>query len=123
MMNKLWTSRRKKFLNCTYYNVIDDERLVPNNVLIHNIIPSGYFKAEILGTTILNAQVEGETFMMPQQTMTIQTEDDISDLRENDVIVARGKTWRVDEISWKEVLKQQQFLNTTCKEYTISLRG
>lgn len=122
-MIDLWTSRRKKFVKCTYYSKIEDENYVPNNTLIHNMIPSGCFNAEIKGTATLSSQFERETFVMPLRTMTIETEDNVENLRENDIIICRGKTWKVDDIQWAEKTSQSQFLNKISKIYVITLKG
>lgn len=122
-MIDLWTSRRKKFINCVYYKKVENERYVSNNVLLHDYVPSGEFTAEILGSKNISVQVEGEAFMMKQKSLTIETNDKIEDLEENDIVKIKNETWRVDDIKITSVIKQTQFSITESKNYIITLRG
>ena len=64
------------------------------------------------------------TFMYEENNVTIQTNDDVSNLKRNDLVRIENKFYRVDSIQKSYIKKQRQFhRGKTSASYYISLRG
>ena len=123
-MIDLRTSRRDYFLYCTYWSQIENEDLVANNEIIHTKIPTGSFYAKEVNSYTIESDVVASVFMAESTTITIETADDVSDLRRNDIVKIDDKVYRVDNIQKTPIKKQRQFLrNSYSMNYVISLRG
>lgn len=123
-MIDLWNSRRDMFNLCEYWS--QDEREIDSNSksrLIYNSVPTGTFMAKEVNSYSMEPQVIGEVFMVEQNTITIQTNDDVSLLKKNDFVKFDNNIYRVENIQ-KEIIKKQRQYSAkgySCS-YFISLR-
>ena len=124
-MIDLWTSRRKSYLKC-YFWERDEEEYTDYDEIIHNERPSGFFMAEEVNSFSAGSQVVGETFVVQEQMVTILTYDRIDKLKENDLVKLgdKNKFFRVENIQ-RAPDKKQKFFNKTkfSNAHYISLRG
>ena len=122
-MIDLKTSRRDYFLHCSYWSQ-NEADYIPNNEIIHLKDPTGYFYAKELNSYYTSSQVLSGLFMAESITVTIETRDNVSDLKRNDLVVIDDKVYRVDTIQSSPIKKQRQFLrNQYSKVYVITLQG
>ena len=125
-MIDLYTSRRKAFLECEYWNQMENEYIVPASQIEHEQIPSGFFTAEIVSNLSEANQTIENVFLLQETSLTITTFDDISDLKINDIVKINDgqQIFRVDTINKEPLKKQTQFfLNGSSFQYFIKLRG
>ena len=125
-MIDLYTSRRKAFLECEYWKQMENDYIVPASQIEHELIPSGYFNAEIVNNLSENNQTIENVFMLKETSLTVMTFDDVSDLEINDVVKINGNKmpFRVETINKEPIKKQTQFMVVdVAYQYFIKLRG
>lgn len=123
-MIDLKTSRRDYFLHCAYWSQDENEEYINNNEIIHYKDPTGYFYAKELNTYQVSSEIISGIFMAESVSVTIETRDNVRDLKRNDIVVIDNKPYRVDSIQLSPIKKQRQFLrNEYSQVYTIILRG
>lgn len=124
-MIDLWTSRRDKFLECEYWSQdMAEENGVDIDEIAYKLSSTGSFYAKESNQYTTENQVLGELFMAEEKNITLFTEDDISDLKVNDIVKFDENIYRVENIQRAPYKKQRQFLrNSYSNSYYISLRG
>lgn len=131
-MLDIWTSRRGNFIECEYWlkeDFVMDTNLVdfiknPDDELVYQREPDGVFFAKELNAYTQDSQQIGETFMARRETITLETSDDISNLKRNDIVKFNDKRYRVDSIQKVPFKNQRQFLaNSQSYTYYLSLKG
>lgn len=122
-MIDLRTSRRDYFLHCAYWNQLEED-YIPNNEIVHLKEPDGFFSAKEVNTYRITSQVISGLFMAEQVNVTIETRDDVHNLKRNDLVSVDEKIYRVEDIQEAPVKKQRQFgkINYS-KSYVITLQG
>lgn len=114
----LFTSSRIYFNRCPYW-CVDEEWLEmhPNEIAIKKK-PTGYFNAKEESPFRTSNQIVGGAFMFERNDLTISTEDDIYDIKENDILKFRGEIYRISDIQRQPKLKQTQYSNRpSCKTF------
>ena len=130
----IFTSRRNQFNECWYWCrteddierdidlttlvYIDDEL----NEMIYERSPNGSFMASEINSYDTNNQVVANSFMFDQNFATLQTNDDVSELSINDLVVFDNEVWRVSSISKQKKKKQNQFSKFVSYKTFISLK-
>lgn len=110
-MIDLYQSRRTKFIKCKYWSQIRDEKVVKLSEIAYYRKPTGFFDAEETGAyTEENQTVEG-TFMLQKDVVSIETVDDVRDLKMNDIVEFNGDLYRVTDIQREVKKKQAQYMN------------
>lgn len=125
-MIDLWKSRRKNYLECYFWERNENEDYVEENELVYNQRYSGFFMAEEVSSLTVSPQQISDTFMFPEQTITLLTHDCIDNLKENDIVEIKGinKKFRVDSIQRANDKKQRFFIKEGYSaSHYISLRG
>lgn len=122
-MIDLKTSRRDYFLHCAYWSQ-NEEEYIDDDKIVYEKDPTGYFYAKELSSYNISSNVVVGVFMARSVRVTIETKDDVSNLRRNDIVIIDNKIYRVEDIQITPVKKQRQFLRQNNSNiYTISLVG
>lgn len=122
-MIDLKTSRRDYFLHCAYWSQ-NEEEYIGDDKIVYEKDPTGYFYAKELSSYNISSNVVVGVFMARSVRVTIETKDDVSNLRRNDIVIIDNKIYRVEDIQITPVKKQRQFLRQNNSNiYTISLVG
>jgi hypothetical protein len=122
-MIDLWSSRRDKFIECKYYSQNEND-YVGDDEIAHFDTPTGIFFASEVGPKTSGSQVVAELFMVEEVTAVLKTEDDVSELKKNDIVAYEGKSYRVESVQKTVQNKQRNFLRKAYSAtYYISLRG
>ena len=131
-MIDIWTSRRGNFIECEYWlkeDSVMSENLSdfiknPDDELTYKSEPDGIFFAKEVNAYTQDNQVIAEVFMAKRETITLETSDDISVLKRNDIVRFNDKKYRVDSIQKVPFKNQRQFLaNAQSFTYYLSLKG
>lgn len=120
----IFTSRRTNFLDCEYWLVVKGEEQTDKSTLMHEKQKSGVFSASIEGTEENSNSVIAQTLLFDSNSLTISTDDDISDMKKNAIIlmVDTGLIWRVDRVSKLPIRTNYQFDNSISYKYYLDLR-
>ena len=116
----IYHSRRTNFKKCYYY--VRDEKINDLAKFVLMKQPEGHFYAKPYTPNSRQNQDLANTFRMSENQLTIETSDDVVDLKENNVVLYDGKPFVVVGIQRKECLKESQYRSQHyCTTY-ISLR-
>ena len=120
----VFTSRRTNFLDCEYWVVAKGEEQKDKSILMHERQKSGVFSAGIDGVEENSNSVIVQTLLFDSNSVTISTDDDISDIKKNAIVlmVDTGLIWRVDRVSKLPIRTNYQFDNTISYKYYLDLR-
>lgn len=122
-MRDIWQGNRTKFVTCTYWSGIKDDKIARYNEIVYEKQPSGYFKAKILSNYTEENQTFENAFMLKKVTVVLEVTDVVKDLERNDIVEMKGELYRVTDIERKPIAKQEQFLKDAVSYTTyISLR-
>ncbi|WP_281512135.1 hypothetical protein [Mammaliicoccus vitulinus] len=123
-MIDLWTSRRDTFIECEYWSQNEDEDIVNLNEIQYLKNPTGIFYAKESNAYLEDDSDINNTFLVQNNTVTLMTRDNISDLKRRDLVRYEGKMYMVTSISKVKNRNQMQYLrhNYSCTYY-INLRG
>jgi hypothetical protein len=131
-MLDIWTSRRGNFIECEYWlkeDYVMDTNLVdfiknPDDEIVYQREPDGVFFAKESGSYTSDNQTIAEAFMVKRESISLETSDDISRLRQNDIVKFNDKKYRVDSIQKVPFKNQRQFLaNSQSFTYYLTLKG
>jgi hypothetical protein len=112
----LFTSSRIYFNRCPYWCVDEKWLEIHPNELVIKKHPTGYFNAKEENPMRTGNQIVGGAFMFETNNLTISTEDDVYDLKENDILKFRGEIYRITDIQRQPRLKQTQYSDRpSCK--------
>lgn len=118
----LFHSRRTCFAECKYW--IRDERDSVANasqwVLKHT--PSGTFYAKEISPQYNQFANVGNNFMFDKNTITLECDDDISDISKGCIVLYNGKAWIVDDVQKSIHRKESEFNIDIDYKYVITLR-
>ena len=117
----IFTSRRNNYNKCKYWINRDD--LNPSDVdyKIDEHMDGTFYAKEVTAEN-RDYQVISGDFLAPQTNITLYTEDDVSDLTENSVVVYDDEVWRVKTVQKTKKKKQNQFLKSCGCSYYISMK-
>ena len=129
----VFTSRRTHFNECMYWcrNEEEIEKDIDLTTLVyvdHDVdelyydrSPDGTFMATEVSDYSSNNNVIAGSFMFDQHVVTIQTNDNVSKLSQNDIVAFDGNVWRVTSISKRKKKRQNQFSKEVSYHTYISL--
>ena len=116
-----FTSRRTNFDECEYWVRKDTDDL--NELIYETRKRTGTFSAKQENNETSTPQVVGGVFMFSSRNVTISTNDDISDINENDIVKFRGEIYIVSQVQRILIKKNNQFYNEKRYKTYLSLRG
>lgn len=114
-------SKRTSFEECEYW--LRDINGDPNELIYKSRRCDGTFDAKISNPETTGTNVIGGVFMFDTKNLMIETYDDISDIKANDVVCFNGNFYMVTQIQKYPIRKNTQF--NYDQEYItyLSLRG
>jgi len=130
----IFTSRRNYFNECWYWCrtkddierdvdlttiVYVDEEL---NEMIYERSPNGSFMATESSSYSSDNQIVGGTFMFDEHFVTLETNDNIQELSQNDIVIFDNNVWRVTNITKIKKKKQNQYSKFPSYKTYISLK-
>lgn len=123
-MIDLWSSRRDMFIKCEYWSQDRSELdQYSNSKVVYNSVPTGFFYAKEVNSYSTSNQVIAESYMVEENSITIMTRDDVSNLKRNDIIRFEETIYRVDSIEKEPIKKQRNYMSSGLSfTYYISLR-
>lgn len=127
LIDFMFTDRRDKFDVCIYWKT-DKEILDAYGNKIYNKLdyvetePSGSFYGKLYSPQYFDKNIVGNSFMFDEEIVSIITDEDLSDLKINDIIKFRNEIYRVDTISKKPKRKNNQFNDEVGYSYIINLK-
>lgn len=121
-MIDLWgKSSRDEFERCTYWKVKEND--YHNNQIVYERNPDGFFFAKEINSYTNNNQVLADAFLTEEINITLESHDDLSNLKTNDLVLYDGEVFRVDSIQKVTVKKQRMLMDHSLSfTYYISLR-
>ena len=131
----LFTSRRNHFNKCYYWKRNEQEEEMKQDLysmvsidndskeMCYEREPNGWFDANEISNYEENNQIIAGAFMFDDNTVTLETNDNIPILGINDIVVFDNKVWRVTKTARKKRKRQAQFSNDYSYKTYISLKG
>ena len=117
----IFVSRRDNFDECKYWCRKPSEN--PNELVYEMRKPDGYFDAKMSNPENFGTDVVGGVFMFDTNFFMIETNDDVFNLKANDVVEFRGNIYMITDIQKRPLRKNNQYTNELAYKYYISLRG
>lgn len=118
----LFHSRRTAFAECKYW--IRDERTQIGNssewILKHT--PSGEFYAKEITPQYNQLNNIGNGFVFNKDGITLECDDDISDMITGSLVLYNGHCWTVDNVQKQIHRKESEFSIDIDYKYIITLR-
>lgn len=117
----IWHSRRTNFHKCIYWN--RDERNKtgnPSQWILANE-PTGRFNAKITSPKSSQMDVINGVWSNNKNRITLETDDDVSDLERGSIVKHAGALWLVESVQSEEHLRESEFSNHISYKYYISL--
>lgn len=118
----LFHSRRTYFAECKYW-IREESAYISNSsewVLKH--VPSGSFYAREISPQYNQFGQIGNSFQYNKDGITLESDDDLSELTVGSIILYNGKTWRVDNVQKEIHRKESQFNVEIDYKYIVSIR-
>ena len=118
----IFYSRRTAFQECKYW--IRDERAVIGNAsewILKNVESGTFWAREISPQYNQFGQV-GNSFQYNKDGVTLECEDDISDIKVGSIVLYNNKAWIVDNVQREIRHKESEFNIDTNYKYIISIR-
>lgn len=124
-MISLWSGGRDKFHKCEYWLVDENENTTKRNQVVYYSQPNGIFMAKISNNEVEDKQNIDDSFQFDVSYVTLETTDNIQDLKNNNIVRFKDKIYIVESIDKVPLRKNaEQFLNDFVPyKYYISLRG
>lgn len=116
----IYHSRRTMFNRCVYWNV-SGQRAAEDIVM--DTEPSGIFYAKEISPNANRPQEIMNIFMFDDNTITLLTEDNVSDMKKNSIVRYAGQLWRVTNISRSIHLKESGVTRSKHCTTFISLKS
>lgn len=116
-----FVSRRNNFTECEYW--LRDVNGDPNELIYQSRRPNGTFDAKQMSSETSGVQVIGGVFMIDIYGVSIQTDDDVSFLKANDVVEFKGTFYRITDIQKAIIRNNNQFSDDISYRYYMNLRG
>ena len=118
----LFHSRRTYFAECKYW--IRDERDYVGDmskwVLQHS--PSGTFYAKEVSPQYNRMNQSAGVFGYDKNTITLECDDDISEIMRGCIVLYNGKTWLVEDVQRQIHRKESEFCIDIDYKYIVSIR-
>lgn len=117
----IYHSRRKTPFFCKYWHR-DEKATKDLSKLIYETKPAGFFYAKEVNSFNYQQSQAAGVFMYDKTTIQLYTEDEIEDLKQNDIVSFRDATWFVVDIQKKTHAKEAWFSKKPCNATYVSLR-
>lgn len=117
----LFHSRRSNYHKCEYW--IRDERDKsgsPQEWVLHNQ-SSGFFWAKPLSVKSTQANVINGSWMLDKNYITLETDDEISDIDRGSVVKFDDQLWLVEAVQREIHNKESEFSKHIDYKYVLSL--
>jgi hypothetical protein len=111
------TSRRTKYIRCLYFS----NQYSKQEVLERVVEPIGVFYAERVGDITESKDEFQNMIRRDRQSFSIKTSDETI-VKVDDWVLLEGEVFIVDNVSYKEEHKIEQFSSRPIKTYTIGVR-
>lgn len=115
----IYHSRRINFTKCLYYKRNESINDLSKYVLLEK--PEGHFYARLYSPNSRQNQDIANTFRFSENSLTLVTEDDVDELKENNIVLYNGKAYVVMGVQRELHLKESQYSGEHYTTY-ISLR-
>ena len=115
----VYHSRRTNYALCKYWvrnEKISDAQL---NEYVLKTKPQGEFYAKEVNPNYNQENPQANAMMFQKNVITLETNDDINDIKVGNVVMYNGKLWHVEGIQSKLHRKESEF--DTEEHYTIVL--
>lgn len=118
------TSRRGYNLDCTYWLVSQEEMKKVNYIsrITHDELPAGRFYAKYESEEVNSNQIVARAVMFGTTETSISTEDDVSDIKRNALVMFDGQTWRVETVGKKPIRNNFKFDTRIRFKYYLGLK-
>lgn len=105
----IYHSRRSNYAECIYW--IRDERVSVGdlNQWIMKNKSNGLFYAREVSPEYNQQNPQANVFMFDKNTVTLETDDDVDELKRGCVVLYNGHPWIVDNVQRKLHRKESQF--------------
>ena len=120
MLNE-FISRRNNFTECEYW--LRDVNSDPNELIYQTRRSNGTFDAKKSSPETTSPNVVGGVFMFDTSNIMLETYDDISEVKANDVVSFQGKFYMVTQVQRLPFRKNSQFHDDEQYVTYLSLRG
>ena len=105
----IYHSRRTNFQECIYWT--RDERTNVGNasqwIMQHS--PSGSFYCREISPKYGQFNEIGNGFVFSKNGITLETDDDVHDIKEGDIVMYNGHAWFVDNTQFEVHKKETEF--------------
>ena len=89
-----------------------------DNELKYKRVPNGHFFAKEVDAETNDRNIIGGIFMIDRTRITIESPDNLSDIKSNDIVEYQGEFWRVDNVQKKKSRQQNsEFVNSNNVSY------
>lgn len=115
----MFTSRRDHFDSCYFWK---RDETISNKLDYDFMEPSGRFDAKQIEAIEQMPQIIAGMFMFDSTTTTIKSNDDLSELDNNDIVKFRGKFYRVESVQGLFMRKNNEFTDDVPMVYYMRLK-
>lgn len=120
-MIDIYHSRRGKFQRCVYW-LRDTSKNIDRNKFVLENEPTGTFYAKIVNNIINEAKQVQNAMLFDRDTVTIETNDDILDIKKGSLVKFLDEIWFVENASFMPHNKESEFSNKLHTTTYLNLR-
>ncbi len=107
----LFQSRRNYNEQCRWWTRNEGDN-IEENELRYKRVPSGYFNAREVNAEANDKNVIGGIFMVDRTQVTIESPDNLSTIKANDIVEYQDELWRVENCQKKKArIQNSEFAN------------
>lgn len=121
-MVDIYHSRRGHFKSCTYWLRDESDRIGDLTTWVLKTTPSGIFYAKETTPITNQANQTNNVFIYDKNMVSLETYDDINDIKRGCVVLYNGTAWFVDSVQKKIIIKESEFQNVDKALWVINLR-
>lgn len=118
----LYQSRRTTHTLCYYWKKLQGDRVSANELNYNKKNLAGIFYAQEITPQFFSNNTYGNNFMFENCDLTLKTNDEITNLKSNDIVKYDDKYWIVVSVQKKRQLKESQFSKNPSNTFYIALR-
>lgn len=118
----LFHSRRTSFAECKYWIRDERDRIGTASEWILKHTPSGTFYAREISPQYNQFNQVGNGFAFDRNGITLESDDDLTEITVGSVVLYNGKAWWVDNIQKEIHRKESQFNVDIDYKYILTIR-
>ena len=118
----LFQSRRTAFAECKFWIRDNKEARIDPSAWVLQHKPSGTFYAKEISPKYNQMNQAGGVFAFDRNVITLECDDDISDISRGCLVLYNGKVWTVDNVQAMVHRKESEFNVDTDYKYVVSIR-